>query len=73
MRIPFTVFGEADTDTMKQIERCAADPRAADAALMADNHKGYSMPIGGVIAYRNAVSPSGAGYDIGCGLVEKKE
>jgi RNA-splicing ligase RtcB len=22
------------------------------------------MPIGGVIAYRNAISPSGVGYDI---------
>jgi tRNA-splicing ligase RtcB len=68
MTLPITVFGEADTDTMQQIERCAADPRAVGAALMADNHKGYSMPIGGVVAYRNAVSPSGAGYDIGCGL-----
>jgi tRNA-splicing ligase RtcB len=66
--LPITVFGEADRDTMQQIERCAADPRAVGAALMADNHKGYSMPIGGVVAYRNAVSPSGAGYDIGCGL-----
>ncbi len=68
MTIPIVVFGEADTATMQQIERCAADPRATGAALMADNHKGYSMPIGGVLAYRNAVSPSGAGYDIGCGL-----
>jgi tRNA-splicing ligase RtcB len=25
------------------------------------------MPIGGVIAYRDAISPSGVGYDIGCG------
>jgi tRNA-splicing ligase RtcB len=25
------------------------------------------MPIGGVAAYRNAVSPSGVGYDISCG------
>jgi hypothetical protein len=37
MSIPITVFGEADHDTMQQIERCAA-PRAADATLMADNH-----------------------------------
>jgi tRNA-splicing ligase RtcB len=68
MTLPITVFGETDKDTLQQIERCAADPRAVGAALMADNHKGYSMPIGGVVAYRNAVSPSGAGYDIGCGL-----
>jgi hypothetical protein len=28
---------------------------------------GYSQPIGGVVAYREHVSPSGVGYDIGCG------
>jgi tRNA-splicing ligase RtcB len=33
---------------------------------MADHHLGYSMPVGGVIAY-DGVSPSGVGYDIGCG------
>ena len=25
------------------------------------------MPIGGVVAYAGYISPSGAGYDIGCG------
>jgi tRNA-splicing ligase RtcB len=25
------------------------------------------VPIGGVVAYRNAISPTGVGYDIGCG------
>ena len=28
---------------------------------------GYSQPIGGAIAYEGYVSPSGVGYDIGCG------
>ena len=36
---------------------------------MADNHVGYSMSIGGVAAYREMVSPSGVGYDIGCGVM----
>jgi tRNA-splicing ligase RtcB len=36
-------------------------------ALMADHHVGYSMPIGGVAAYREHVSPSGVGFDIACG------
>jgi tRNA-splicing ligase RtcB len=40
---------------------------AVAGALCADNHVGYSMPIGGVIAYRDHISPSGVGYDIGCG------
>ena len=62
------VWGEHDEATLGQIRRCADDDRVAAAALMADGHKGYSMPIGGVVAYRNAVSPSGVGYDISCGL-----
>jgi tRNA-splicing ligase RtcB len=37
------------------------------AALCADHHLGYAVPIGGVIAYHDKVSPSGVGYDVGCG------
>jgi len=61
------VWGEHDEATLAQLQRCAGDENVAGAALMADGHRGYSMPIGGVIAYRNAVSPSGVGYDISCG------
>lgn len=50
---------------MAQIRVCARDAYAV--ALMADHHKGYSVPIGGVVAYEDAISPSGVGYDIGCG------
>jgi tRNA-splicing ligase RtcB len=39
----------------------------ARGALMADKHLGYRMPIGGVVAYEGFVSPTGVGYDIGCG------
>src|SRR5207248_8119472 len=35
--------------------------------LCAAHHPGYSQPIGGGIAYEGYVSPSGVGYDIGCG------
>jgi tRNA-splicing ligase RtcB len=35
--------------------------------MTADGHKGYSMPIGGAIAYKNHISPSGVGFDIACG------
>lgn len=44
-----------------------AMPGDVPAVLCADHHKGYAMPIGGVIGYRNLVSPSAVGYDIGCG------
>jgi len=59
------VFGSADENTLGQIKRCA---RTADkVALMPDNHLGYGVPIGGVVAYRDSISPTGVGYDIGCG------
>ena len=61
-----TVFGEHDDQTIKQIKRCATHASVVGAALMADGHLGYSQPIGGVVAYRGAISPSGVGYDIGC-------
>lgn len=54
-----------DPGALAQIVTCA---KTADAvALMADHHKGYSVPIGGVVAYENSISPSGVGYDIACG------
>jgi len=37
-------------------------------ALMPDCHVGYGMPIGGVIACRDAVIPNAVGVDIGCGM-----
>lgn len=60
------VFGEPiDEGALSQIKTCA---RSADyVALMADHHKGYSVPIGGVVAYRDKISPSGVGFDIACG------
>ena len=60
-----TVFGEADDATLSQIRTCAKT--AYKSALMPDNHKGYGVPIGGVVAYTDAISPTGVGYDIGCG------
>ena len=54
-----------DDGALQQIKRCAAD--AAKVAMMADHHKGYAVPIGGVLAYPDHISPSGVGYDIACG------
>jgi tRNA-splicing ligase RtcB (3'-phosphate/5'-hydroxy nucleic acid ligase) len=61
------VWGEHDAKTLEQIQRAARDERVAAAALMADGHLGYSVPIGGVVAYRDAVSPNAVGFDISCG------
>jgi len=37
-------------------------------ALAPDCHTGYAIPIGGIVAYKNAVSPYGCGNDAGCGM-----
>ncbi|HEY7394383.1 MAG TPA: RtcB family protein [Gemmatimonadaceae bacterium] len=59
------VFGRHDEQTLKQLDDVAS--RAERAALMADGHVGYVMPIGGIAAYHNAVSVVGVGFDIACG------
>lgn len=59
------VWGEHEEKTLTQIRTCAAT--ADRAALMADGHLGYAVPIGGVVAYKDAISPSGVGFDIACG------
>ncbi len=61
------ICGQHDERTIRQLERCVAAEDGAIGVLCADGHLGYSMPIGGVVAYRGFVSPSGVGYDIACG------
>src|SRR5712664_1688609 len=59
------VWGPAEEGALRQIKTCA---KTADkVALMADHHKGYAVPIGGVVAYKDSISPSGVGFDIACG------
>lgn len=41
-------------------------------AIMPDVHAGMGMPIGGVLACKNAVIPNAVGVDIGCGMCAVK-
>ena len=59
------VWGEPLDNAVEQIVNCSHE--AAALALMADHHLGYGVPIGGVVAYDDQVSPAGVGYDIACG------
>lgn len=61
------IFGRHDEATLGQIRRSAAHEAVLGAVLCADGHKGYGVPIGGVLAYDAHISPSAVGYDIGCG------
>src|SRR5947208_9150117 len=60
-------FGPVDERSHEQLKRCMSAGDAEFGVLCADHHPGYNQPIGGGIAYEGYVSPSGVGYDIGCG------
>jgi tRNA-splicing ligase RtcB len=62
-----TVIGDHDDRTVQQLERCVRAEDGAAGVLCADGHVGYSQPVGGAVAYREHISVSGVGYDIGCG------
>lgn len=63
------VWGTPLQDAIQQMLNCMTCHRPGHrAALMADHHLGYAVPVGGVIAYsHNYISPSGVGFDIACG------
>jgi tRNA-splicing ligase RtcB (3'-phosphate/5'-hydroxy nucleic acid ligase) len=66
------IFGTHDENTIQQLQNCVDAEPSAIGVLCADGHLGYSMPIGGVVAYRDHISPSGVGYDIACGNMAVK-
>jgi tRNA-splicing ligase RtcB (3'-phosphate/5'-hydroxy nucleic acid ligase) len=65
--VSLTVIGDHEERTVQQLERCVQAEEGAAGVLCADGHVGYSQPVGGAVAYRNHISVSGVGYDIGCG------
>ena len=65
MNAKLIICGKHEANTIAQMEEVAKS--AEHAVLCGDGHFGYIMSIGGVAAYRNKVSPTGAGFDIACG------
>lgn len=58
---------------IKQAENIEKHPCLfGDVCLMPDTHEGYGMPIGGVVALKNAICPNMVGVDIGCGMLAVK-
>ncbi len=60
------VVGQHDQKTIAQLLRCI-EAGGARGVLCADGHVGYAQPVGGVVAFEGAISPSGVGFDIACG------
>ena len=52
------IFGDHETRTIEQLQRCVDAAEGSAGVLCADGHVGYSQPIGGVVAYREHLSPS---------------
>lgn len=67
-QVPTVIFGadQIEGGALLQMENAARLPVAVAGALMPDAHAGYGLPIGGVLATKNAVIPYGVGVDIGC-------
>jgi tRNA-splicing ligase RtcB len=64
---PYRRWGsDMDTDSVRQMENACNLPVSVAGALMPDAHVGYGLPIGGVLATRDAVIPYAVGMDIAC-------
>lgn len=62
------VWGEALPEAVDQMKAVMQDEVPPNfTALMADHHIGYSVPVGGVVAYENHININGVGFDIACG------
>ncbi len=63
----YRIYGTGlDPAAIEQMENAVSLPVAVKGALMPDAHKGYGLPIGGVLAADNAVIPYAVGVDIAC-------
>jgi len=65
---PLAVYGGKgiEATARRQMDMAMHLPVAVQGALMPDAHAGYGLPVGGVLATRNAVIPYAVGVDIGC-------
>lgn len=64
----YSLYGSENIEggAKEQMAMAMKLPVTVAGALMPDAHKGYGLPIGGVLAVKNAVIPYGVGVDIGC-------
>lgn len=66
--LPYEIFGSEhiEAGALAQMNVAMKLPVTVGGALMPDAHQGYGLPIGGVLATKNAIIPYGVGVDIGC-------
>ncbi len=66
--IEYQTYGKnhIEQGALDQMDIASKLPVAVAGALMPDAHQGYGLPIGGVLATKNAIIPYAVGVDIGC-------
>jgi tRNA-splicing ligase RtcB len=64
---PYRQWGsDLEPSAVQQMNNACKLPVAVAGALMPDAHVGYGLPIGGVLATKDAVIPYAVGVDIAC-------
>lgn len=64
---PYRSWGEGlEEGAVDQMWNACRLPVSVSGALMPDAHRGYGLPVGGVLATDNAVIPYAVGVDIAC-------
>src|SRR6266446_6387097 len=67
MNAPYRIWGtNLEPEAVQQLKNACNLPVAVSGALMPDAHVGYGLPIGGVLATRDAVIPYAVSVDIAC-------
>ena len=64
---PCKIYSDSiDGQALDQFYKAMKNEHTVKGALMPDAHKGYTLPIGAVVATKDYIYPSFVGYDIGC-------
>lgn len=70
-RVPVKLWApihEVESGALTQLRNAANLPWAVHVLAMPDVHAGFGVPVGAVVALRDAVAPGLVGVDIGCGM-----
>ena len=62
-------LAEVEEEAQKQLQNTASLPWVEHVLAMPDIHTGFGVPVGSVVAMKDAVAPGIVGVDIGCGMM----
>jgi len=72
MRVDAVIYADdrirLEDSAVDQLKDAASLPGVSQVLATPDIHHGYGVPIGSVVAMKEAVIPAAVGYDINCGM-----